>query len=1090
MRPFGCPVTILNTLDPLGKFEGKVDEEFLVGYSVSSKAFRVFNSRTRIIQETLHVNFLENKPNVAEHESEVNVSPSSSAQSRKQDNKTKKEAKGKSPVESFTGYRDLSAEFEDFSDNSSNEVNAAGTIVLTVGQNSFNNTNTFSIVGPSNVAASPTYGKSSFIDASQLPNDSNMPELEDITYSDDVDVVGAEADFNNLKTSITVSPIPTTKIHKDHHVSQIIGDLSSTTQTKSMTRVVKDQGGLSQMFNDDFHTWFGDPDHPDNVYKVVKALYGLHQAPRAWYETLANYLLENSFQRGKIDQTLFIKKQKGDILQVQIYVNDIIFGATNKDLCKSFEKLMKDKFQMSSMGELTFFLASTPIDTEKPLLKDPDGEDVDVHTYRSTVSGKDSSNPLMADNLSKNVWYSTHHVTLIKSWLVQKQTTLGQTTTGKEISNPFMAGSLPKTTLTIFIHVNDVTRLQALVDKKKVVVTDAAIREVLRLDDAEGVDCLPNEEIFTELAIMGYEKPSTKLTFYKAFFSRQWKFLIHTILQSMSAKRTSWNEFSSSTVSAVIFQPIPPNILSCSDPEGIANMRRVGKWFSGVETPLFEGMLAGQEIEEERDADEHVEDVTAGDDAHGDDTAVHGEVPTASDFLMSLRQEALDACAAFTRRVDHLEYDKVAQALEITKLKRMMKKLEKGNKVRVLKLRWLQRVGTSQRVDTSDDTVMDDESNQWRMIAEMDKDDAVVLMDEKEEDKKDKTEPAEVQEVVDVVTIAKLITEVVTAASETVTAANAIISTDEPQVHAAIPTAAPERVVAAPSRRKKGVVIRDPKEESTTTTSTIIHAETKSKDKGKRILVEEPKPLKKKQQIKIDEEYARKLHAELKKDIDWDVAIDHVKLKAKEDPSVKRYQAMKRKPQTEAQARKNMMTYLKNVAGFKLDYFKGMSYDDIRPIFEAKFNSNVDFLLKTKDRMEEEENRALQMINETPAEKAAKRIKLNEEVKDPKRHLEIVPDEDDHVYTEATLLARKVPVVDYKIIDLNNKPHYKIIRVDGTHQLYISFLILLKNFDREDLEALWNLVKEMFSTSKPKNFSDDFLLTTLGAMFEKPDAHA
>nr|GFD16046.1 putative ribonuclease H-like domain-containing protein [Tanacetum cinerariifolium] len=101
---------------------------------------------------------------------------------------------------------------------------------------------------------------------------------------------------------------------------------------------------------------FEDPDHPDKVYKVVKALYDLHQAPRAWYKTLATYLLENGFHRGQIDQTLFIKKQKGDILLVQIYVDDIIFGANNKDLCKSFEKLMKDKFQMSSIGELTFIL--------------------------------------------------------------------------------------------------------------------------------------------------------------------------------------------------------------------------------------------------------------------------------------------------------------------------------------------------------------------------------------------------------------------------------------------------------------------------------------------------------------------------------------------------------------------------------------------------------------------------------------------------------------------------------------------------------------------------------------------------------------
>nr|GFA01518.1 hypothetical protein [Tanacetum cinerariifolium] len=99
---------------------------------------------------------------------------------------------------------------------------------------------------------------------------------------------------------------------------------------------------------------------------------------------------------------------------------------------------------------------------------------------------------------------------------------------------------------------NDITRIQALVDKKKVLITEAVIRDALRLDDAEGVDCLPNEVIFAELAHMGYEKPSTKLTFYKAFFSSPWKFLIHTILQSMSAKRTSWNKFSSTMASSVI----------------------------------------------------------------------------------------------------------------------------------------------------------------------------------------------------------------------------------------------------------------------------------------------------------------------------------------------------------------------------------------------------------------------------------------------------------------------------------------------------------------------------------------------------------
>nr|GFB90638.1 hypothetical protein [Tanacetum cinerariifolium] len=347
--------------------------------------------------------------------------------------------KGKSPVVTITGFRDLNAELEECTNNSSNEVNTASSLVFTVGHNFINSTNDFSVVGPSNAAASPTAANSSY-----------MPNLEDLTHSIHADDVGAEADINNLESIISVSSIPTTRIHKDHPTSQIIGDLSSTTQTRSMVKIVRDQGGISQMFNEDFYTcmfacfllqeepkrvhqslkdpswieamqeellqfkmqkvWilvdlpygkraightqeegidykevfalearieairlflayasfmgflvyqmdvkcaflygtieeevyvcqplgFEDPENPDKVYKVVKALYGLHQAPRTC--------------------------------------------ATNKALCQSFEKLMKDKFQMSSLGELTFFLgksASTPIDTEKPLLKDSDGEDVD-----------------------------------------------------------------------------------------------------------------------------------------------------------------------------------------------------------------------------------------------------------------------------------------------------------------------------------------------------------------------------------------------------------------------------------------------------------------------------------------------------------------------------------------------------------------------------------------------------------------------------------------------------------------------------------------------------------------------------------------
>nr|GFD33380.1 uncharacterized mitochondrial protein AtMg00810-like [Tanacetum cinerariifolium] len=101
---------------------------------------------------------------------------------------------------------------------------------------------------------------------------------------------------------------------------------------------------------------FVDPQHPKKVYKVVKALYGLHQAPRAWYATLSTFMLKHGYRRGIIDKTLFLKKNNRDIILVQVYVDDIIFGSIKKAWCDEFEALMKGEFQMSAMGELTFFL--------------------------------------------------------------------------------------------------------------------------------------------------------------------------------------------------------------------------------------------------------------------------------------------------------------------------------------------------------------------------------------------------------------------------------------------------------------------------------------------------------------------------------------------------------------------------------------------------------------------------------------------------------------------------------------------------------------------------------------------------------------
>nr|GEY49213.1 putative ribonuclease H-like domain-containing protein [Tanacetum cinerariifolium] len=309
--------------------------------------------------------------------SEVNVSPSSSAQSKKHDDKTKREAKGKSLIKSLTRNNDKTKRWLKIKERGYIKILKIQVGLKLCTRSFFNSRcrrNKAQLVAQGHTQEEGTDYKEVFapivrIEAIRLF----------LAYASFMGFMVYQMDVKSAFLYGT--------IEEEVYVCQPSG--------------------------------FEDPDYPDKVYKVVKALYGLHQAPRAWYETLANYLLENGFQKGKIDKTLFIKRQKGDILLVQIYVDDIIFGSTNKDLCKAFEKLMKDKFQLSTIGELTFFLglqvkqkkdgifishdkyvaeilrkfrltdrksASTPIDTKKPLLKDPDGEDIDVHTYRSMIS--------------------------------------------------------------------------------------------------------------------------------------------------------------------------------------------------------------------------------------------------------------------------------------------------------------------------------------------------------------------------------------------------------------------------------------------------------------------------------------------------------------------------------------------------------------------------------------------------------------------------------------------------------------------------------------------------------------------------------
>ncbi|GJS44856.1 putative reverse transcriptase, RNA-dependent DNA polymerase [Tanacetum coccineum] len=393
MRPFGCSVTILNTIDHLGKFDGKADEGFFVGYSINSKAFRVFNSRTRIVEENLHVQFstkacddagkarMETVPGkyyillplwIADppFSQSSKSSPDAGFKPSRDDEKKVTEELGKEGSNpSKEGERD--DQEKDDNVNSINNVNAAGTNEVK------------QII--------------------KLSDDLNMHALEDIVYSDDDEDVGAEADMNNLNAFMPVSPIPTTRIHKDHpeepkkvihalkdpswieamqeellqfRLQEVwtLMDVSNGKRaigTKWVFRNKKDERGIMDVksaflygkIEEEVYVCqqprFEDPDFPDRVYKVEKALYGLHQAPKAWYETLSTYLLDNGFQRGKIDKTLFIRRDKG--LQVK-QKDDGIFISQDKYVTEILKK-----FSFTDVKT-----ASTPTEIQKPLLKDED----------------------------------------------------------------------------------------------------------------------------------------------------------------------------------------------------------------------------------------------------------------------------------------------------------------------------------------------------------------------------------------------------------------------------------------------------------------------------------------------------------------------------------------------------------------------------------------------------------------------------------------------------------------------------------------------------------------------------------------------
>ncbi|GJY00982.1 putative ribonuclease H-like domain-containing protein [Tanacetum coccineum] len=540
MRPFGCHVTILNTLDNLGKFDGKSDEGFFVGYSLSSKAFRVYNTRTRRVEENLHIGFLENKPMIEGNgpkwlfdidslTQSMNYVPVAAGTISNESASTQGELNAGSSTQKeeisqdyimMPIWKDASYFDSPSKDVGNGEPNSAADDQKQVEDGPHNesdkkdnpevNTGHFklNIVDPS-VNTTSSYKLDSPQDIFKLGASHTLKTTHVEFFSDEDE---PEVDLGNITNSYTVLTTPNTRIHKDHPFKNVIRDMKSFIQTRIMTKSTSEQGFLSAVYEQKTHdtlntclyacflsqiesisiakalsdsSWVEAMQEEllqfkiQQVWKLVDLPNGKRAIGTKWvfrnrkyergimirnkarlvaqghrqeegidyeevfapiarieairlflaYASFMSFLVyemdvKSAFLYGTIEEEVYVTQPPGfkdpdhpDKVYM-VYVDDIIFVSTNKELCTAFEKLMKDKFQMSSMGELTFFLglqvthkedgifisqdkyvaeilkkfnytdvksASTPVDLEKPLVKDGDADDVDVHLYRSMI---------------------------------------------------------------------------------------------------------------------------------------------------------------------------------------------------------------------------------------------------------------------------------------------------------------------------------------------------------------------------------------------------------------------------------------------------------------------------------------------------------------------------------------------------------------------------------------------------------------------------------------------------------------------------------------------------------------------------------
>nr|GEZ23788.1 ribonuclease H-like domain-containing protein [Tanacetum cinerariifolium] len=674
LKPFGYHVMILNTLDNLGKFEAKRDEGYIIRYSMSSKAFRVFNKRTRRVEENVHVEFLENKaiekgagPNwlfdidsLTKSMNYVTVDAGTNStnllgikdaasQEVKKDVSSLRyivlpnwvhdvllESSSSNPQDDFRTDVPESSEISNPTATSTNPP-ADQPETLTV------ETPIPTVSSPVPTACFHDSLESSSdtrIISKRVANQVEIPSLDNIltltnrfedilgVTTNSVDSDGVEADVSNKETTIIASPTRTLRIHKDHPKSQIIGPVDTPIQTRNKSKEIFDalqdpswveamQEELLQFKIQNVWTLVdcprGDPKFPAKVYKVEKAMYGLHQAPKAWYGTLSKYLLTNGFQRDVRSSNTPMDKENpwgkdrtGKDVDLQLYRSmigslmyltasrpDIMFSicacarhhVTPKEChlhaVKRIFRYIKGHLKLG-----LWYPKESPFDLIAYSNSDYSGATQDRKSTtrgcqflgRRLISWQCKRQTIVATSTTEaeyvvaaNSEQRTHeftHVYLASAsvyvWIGSEHNVDFHPIVDFVKASPLMYALTFKPTVYVS-HIRQFwstarikttkegTKILATVDGILKTVTESSIRRNLKLKDEEGISSLPDAKLFENLTLMGYNiSPNQKFTFQKGQFSHQWKYLIHTILQCLSLKSTRFNEFSSNIATALV----------------------------------------------------------------------------------------------------------------------------------------------------------------------------------------------------------------------------------------------------------------------------------------------------------------------------------------------------------------------------------------------------------------------------------------------------------------------------------------------------------------------------------------------------------